>query len=59
MQQRVKVLSDELVNNSNMLNLTHEKRKKDMQMAFSKVAPDSIIQVQDGGESFLEEIDDE
>jgi hypothetical protein len=41
-----------------MLNLSSHQRKKDIQNAFSKIQPEAIIQIQDGGESFLQEIED-
>lgn len=52
------MLSDEQVNSSNMLNITSHKRKKDIKTALDKINPDAILQVADGGESFLTEIDD-
>jgi len=52
------VFNDAPVNSSNMLNLSSHQRKKDIQNAFSKIQPEAIIQIQDGGESFLQEIED-
>lgn len=53
------MLSDEPVNSSNMLNMTRHTRKKNLHSTLSKLVPDeTVIQVNDGGESFLEEIDD-
>lgn len=40
MRNQVLVLSDEAVNSSNMLNLTSHQRRKDIEAAFSKIAPD-------------------
>lgn len=54
------MLTDEPVYNSDMLNMTRQTRRKNMQSTMSKLVPDetSVIQMNDGGESFLTEIDD-
>lgn len=41
-----------------MLNLSEQKRRKELTSAFKKLGYDSMIKVPDGGESFLDEIDD-
>ena len=52
------MFNDAPVNSSNMLNLSSHQRKKDIQNAFSKIQPEAVIQIKDGGESFLKEIED-
>lgn len=52
------MLSSDLVNTSNMLNLSEHKRRKELQSAYKKLGSDKLIKVPDGGESFLEEIED-
>lgn len=42
-----------------MLNLSSHQRRKDLQAAFQKIAPDSILEVQDQFESFLSEIEED
>jgi len=54
------MITDEPVYNADMLNMTRQTWRKNMQSTMSKLVSDetSVIQMNDGGESFLIEIDD-
>lgn len=52
------MLSEDPVNNSNMLNTSSYNRKKTILNGFEKIKEDKIIKLEDGGLSFLDEIDE-
>ena len=59
---QVRVLNSIGVNHSNMLNVSDHQVKKATQAAFHKVynvADNGVIQLKDGGSSFLDEIDED
>ena len=58
---QIKVLrSRQGVNHSNMLNESnHAKKKANYEDYMKRLQPEKIIQLQDGGNSFLDEIDED
>lgn len=58
-REKVKMLNHEdAVNHSNMLNLSDHQRKKSMKEAYDKMNYNEIIKVDDGGMSFIDELDE-
>ena len=58
---KVKVINSVGINHSNMLNTSDHRLRKTNQASFKKIhqyGSEDIIQLQDGGVSFLEEIDE-
>ena len=57
---KVKVLNADGINHSNMINASDHQLRKTTQTAFKiNAQDDGVIQVNDGGVSYLDEIDEE